>query len=163
MAKVIKPGAQPPSVGKDNGSTRKLPVEIVEIPLADLRSVKANLAKKRPVKELVPALVHMGQVVYKARKEKNITQLQLAKLAGMNATSVFMFEAGRHNMNIKNIIALATALDLDLGDLVVRHSPSHSSKLKETADFLNETSGRISNQLRMMERFAAELITESEK
>lgn len=163
MAKPTKPGAQPPSVEKDNGSKRKLPAKIVEILAAGPTSVKANLVKKRSEKELIPALVHMGQVIYKARKEKNITQIQLAKLAGINSTSVFMFEAGRHNMNIKNIIALATALDLHLGDLIARHTPSHSSKLREAADFLNETSGRINNQLRMMERFATELITESQK
>lgn len=163
MAKVTKPGVQPPSVEKGNGSKRKLPAETVEILAADLRSAKASLVKKRRVKELVPALVHMGQVVFKARKEKDITQLQLAKLAGMNATSVFMFEAGRHNMSIKNIIALAAALDLELGDLIVRHTPGQSAKLKEAAEFLNETSGRISSQIRMMERFATEMIAESEK
>ncbi len=158
MAKVTKTGAQPPAIEKATGPKRKPSAEAPS-PTAD----KTTPAKRHPAEEPIPALVHMGQVIYKARKEKNLTQFQLAKLAGMNSTSVFMFESGRHNMSIRYIIALAEALDLHLGDLISRNTPSYSSKLKETAEFLNETSNRIGTQLRMMEGYAAELNAESEK
>ncbi len=160
MAKVTKTGAQPPAIEKATGPKRK---PSAEIPTPSPTADKTTPAKRHPAEELIPALVYMGQVIYRARKEKNLTQFQLAKLAGMNSTSVFMFESGRHNMSIRYIIALAEALDLHLGDLISRNTPSYSSKLKETAEFLNETSNRIGTQLRMMERYAAELNAESEK
>ena len=163
MAKVTRTGAQAPVSEKATGPKKKLPAEIAETATQSPTDSKTRPDKKAQDEESIPALVHMGQVIYRARKEKGLTQLQLAKLSGMNSTSVFMFESGRHNMSIKYIIALAEALDLHLGDLIPRNAPTYSSKLKETAEFLNETSQRIGNQIRMMERFAAELNVESKK
>ena len=124
---------------------------------------KATPVEKHPEHDVTPALLHMGQVVLKARKARDLTQYQLAQMANMNSTSILMFESGRHNMTIRNIMLLAAALDLELGDLIVRNTPSSTTILKDAAQFLRDTSARVANQLRMMDRFADDLEVQSEK
>lgn len=124
---------------------------------------KATPVVKSPEHEPTPALLHMGQVVIKARKAKELTQYQLAQMANMNSTSVVMFETGRHNMTIRNITQLAAALDLELSDLIVQNTPKATAILKDAAQFLRDTSTRVATQLRMMDRLADELEIQSEK
>ena len=52
------------------------------------------------------------------RKERGISQEELADLAGLHRTYVGSIERGERNVSIDNIERLATALHLDVVDLL---------------------------------------------
>jgi len=125
-------------------------------------AVQENLEPKAgPEADPDPVLVYIGQTVLKARKKMGLTQLQLSKKAGCNSTAVFMIETARQNMTIKSLMQLAAALDLQIGDLFPRTAPGMTAKLKELAEVLSDSSGRIAIQLRNIERIVGELNEEA--
>jgi len=54
------------------------------------------------------------------RKEKGISQEELAAIAGLHRTYVGAIERGERNVSIDNIERLAVALHLDVLDLLAR-------------------------------------------
>ena len=52
------------------------------------------------------------------RKDRGISQEELADLAGLHRTYVGSIERGERNVSIDNIERLAAALDLDVVDLL---------------------------------------------
>lgn len=52
-----------------------------------------------------------------ARMEKNISQIQLADMAGVTRQTIGMIESGEFNPSIKLCIAICKALDKTLDDL----------------------------------------------
>jgi transcriptional regulator with XRE-family HTH domain len=117
--------------------------------------------KAAPESDPDPVLVYIAQVVLKARKKMGLTQLQLSRKAGCNSTAVFMVETARQNMTIKSLMQLAAALDLQIGDLFPRTAPGMTAKLKELAEALSDSGGRIAIQLRTIERIVGELNEEA--
>lgn len=64
--------------------------------------------------------VRIGMNVQKARQEKALSQEELAHLADMHQTYLSGVERGKRNPSILVLSRIATALDLDLEDLVKR-------------------------------------------
>lgn len=122
---------------------------------------KAGVAPTPPETERDPVLVYVGEAVFKARKELGLTQLQLSKKAHCNATAVFMVESARQNMTLKSLMQIAAALNLQVGDLFPRSMPRTAAKLKEVAEVLTDTTGRIAIHLRTIDRLVAELNEEA--
>ncbi len=114
-------------------------------------------AKEKEEEEALPEVLDMGRIVAEARKRKGMTQAEVAGAAGINTTSVFMFETGRQNMTIKNIVMLARALDLELADLVPRSAPSSAADLHEIAESLAATAERMAAQMRMVQAYIEQL------
>ncbi len=114
-------------------------------------------AKDKEEEEALPEVLHMGRIAMEARKRKGMTQAEVAIAAGMNTTSVFMFESGRQNMTIKNIVMLARALDLELADLVPRNAPSSAADLLELAASLTATIERMEAQMRMVQAYVEQV------
>ena len=52
------------------------------------------------------------------RKEKNISQEELAFNAGLNLNSISTFERGINNIKIKNLQRIAIALEVGLGEII---------------------------------------------
>ena len=59
-----------------------------------------------------------GRRLRRLRKERRLSQEQLAHLAKLDRTYVSSCEAGRRNVSLKTIVRLATALDVDPAALV---------------------------------------------
>jgi transcriptional regulator with XRE-family HTH domain len=118
-------------------------------------------AARTPLNQLNPTLVHVGNVVRKARKAKDLTQLQLAKACGFNSAAIFMVESGRQNMTIKSLMIVASKLDLEVGDLFPRTTPRTAAKLTELRDVIGDAKDRIQAQLRLLERVSKELDEEA--
>ncbi|WP_158803496.1 helix-turn-helix domain-containing protein [Acidisoma sp. L85] len=118
-------------------------------------------ASKTPLSEIHPTLLHLGQTVRRSRKAKGLTQMQLAQRCGFNSAAIFMVEAGRQNMTIKSLMAIAAALELEVGDLFPRTTPRTSAKLTEVADTIGDVKGRVVMQLQMLDRLAVELREEA--
>ncbi|HOT73989.1 MAG TPA: helix-turn-helix transcriptional regulator [Bacteroidales bacterium] len=67
--------------------------------------------------EKEPILKAFGQRVQELRKERNLSQEQLADLAGVHRTYIGMIERAEKNITLCNIERIAKALKLDIKDL----------------------------------------------
>ena len=64
-----------------------------------------------------PILLAFGQRVQELRKERNLSQEQLADLAGVHRTYIGMIERAKKNITLCNIERIAKALKLSIKDL----------------------------------------------
>ena len=67
--------------------------------------------------EKEPILKAFGQRVQELRKERNLSQEQLADLAGVHRTYIGMIARAEKNITLCNIERIAKALKLDIKDL----------------------------------------------
>lgn len=64
-----------------------------------------------------PILLAFGQRVQELRKERNLSQEQLADLAGVHRTYIGMIERAEKNITLHNIEKIANALKVEIKDL----------------------------------------------
>jgi transcriptional regulator with XRE-family HTH domain len=64
-----------------------------------------------------PILLAFGQKVQELRKERNLSQEQLADLAGVHRTYIGMIERAEKNLTLCNIERIARALKVHIKDL----------------------------------------------
>lgn len=62
-------------------------------------------------------LIKFGRRVRELRKEKNLTQQQLADISGLHKNYIGMIERGERNPSLLNIDILARSLDVQITDL----------------------------------------------
>lgn len=67
--------------------------------------------------EKEPILLAFGQRVQELRRERGLSQEQLADLAGVHRTYIGMIERAEKNITLCNIERIAKALRLDIKDL----------------------------------------------
>jgi DNA-binding XRE family transcriptional regulator len=103
---------RPPVTKRSKSAREPEPERADAVPEAAAVTAPKWPRRKLPSTELHPTLVALGHTVKVTRKAKGMTQLQLARRCGFNAAAIFMVEAGRQNMTIKSLMAVATALDL---------------------------------------------------
>ena len=65
----------------------------------------------------VLVLVKFGETVQRLRKERNLSQLQLAEKADLHRTYIGMIERAEKNITLCNIEKIATALGVTIKDL----------------------------------------------
>ena len=64
-----------------------------------------------------PILLAFGQRVQELRKERNLSQEQLADLAGVHRTYIGMIERAEKNITLRNIEKIAIALKTEIKSL----------------------------------------------
>lgn len=57
---------------------------------------------------------NIGSIVQKTRKEKNITQEQLAEYCGLSSRAIIKIEKGETDIKLSTILKLVSLLGLDL-------------------------------------------------
>lgn len=62
-------------------------------------------------------LIKFGERVRKMRLELNLSQEQLAELAGVHRTYIGMVERAEKNITLLNIVKIAKALNVDMHSL----------------------------------------------
>ncbi|SKC36835.1 DNA-binding transcriptional regulator, XRE-family HTH domain [Bacteroidales bacterium WCE2008] len=67
--------------------------------------------------EKEPVLKAFGQRVRELRKKRNMSQEQLADLAGVHRTYIGMIERAEKNITLCNIERIAKALEVNIKDL----------------------------------------------
>ncbi|MEN6545660.1 MAG: helix-turn-helix transcriptional regulator [Armatimonadia bacterium] len=67
---------------------------------------------------LAGAQVTAGALILLARKERGLTQADLAQLVGMSRTQITNIEVGRSDMPLKTLARFAEALNVSMKDLV---------------------------------------------
>ena len=60
----------------------------------------------------------VAERIKKIRKEKGITQEELAERAGLNRTHLYRLEGSKQNMTIRTLKLIADSLDVKVCDLV---------------------------------------------
>lgn len=63
-------------------------------------------------------LKQLGLSIKLARIKKDISQEELAELAGLHRTYIGMVERAERNITVINLVQIAQALDVDLNDLL---------------------------------------------
>lgn len=63
-----------------------------------------------------PILLAFGQRVQELRKQRNLSQEQLAELAGVHRTYIGMIERAEKNITLYNINRIAKALKVEIKD-----------------------------------------------
>ena len=63
-------------------------------------------------------LKKLGNRIAQIRKQKNLTQVDLAEIAGMDDSSIRRIESGRNNSSIIILIRLAEAMKVPLNELL---------------------------------------------
>ncbi|MBQ6822422.1 MAG: helix-turn-helix transcriptional regulator [Bacteroidales bacterium] len=67
--------------------------------------------------EKEPILLRFGKQVQELRKARNLSQEQLAELAGVHRTYIGMIERAEKNITLCNIERIAKALEVNIKDL----------------------------------------------
>ena len=67
--------------------------------------------------ETEPILLAFGQRVQELRKKRNLSQEQLADMAGVHRTYIGMVERAEKNITLRNIKKIAKALDVNIKEL----------------------------------------------
>ncbi|WP_199507035.1 MULTISPECIES: helix-turn-helix domain-containing protein [unclassified Psychrobacter] len=65
-----------------------------------------------------PILIKFGQRVRGLRKERELSQEQLAELTGLHRNYVGMIERGERNPSLSNIEKFAKAFDMSISELM---------------------------------------------
>ena len=68
--------------------------------------------------EKEPILLQFGKQVQELRKARNLSQEQLAELAGVHRTYIGMIERAEKNITLCNIERIAKALEVNIKDLL---------------------------------------------
>lgn len=88
-----------------------------------------------------------GNKIKNIRKEKNITQAKLAKIAGISEISIRKYEAGERFPKLDTVRKIAVALDVTMSDLIddwSQFSPEELQKDWNSSEANNKTS-RVCN------------------
>lgn len=64
-----------------------------------------------------PILIRFGQRVQELRKAKQLSQEQLADIAGVHRTYIGMIERAEKNITLRNIAKIADALIINIKEL----------------------------------------------
>lgn len=64
-----------------------------------------------------PALIQLGNRIRELRKMKNLSQEAFADAAGLDRTYMGGVERGERNLATLNLIRIAAALDVEVGNL----------------------------------------------
>lgn len=62
--------------------------------------------------------MNVGAKIRAVRKDQHLSQIDLAKKAGIAVNSLRLYEAGKRNPSLKNLIRIADALEVQLSDLL---------------------------------------------
>lgn len=75
-------------------------------------------------------LLEIVALIKKARKSKNITVQELAYRCEMERSNMSRIESGRVNITIKTLTILANALNLNIRDLIPKHTNTSNEETK---------------------------------
>lgn len=70
------------------------------------------------------ALGRLARGLERIRQERNLSQAELAELAGVTPSAISQAEAGRRGLSLDTLVALAERLGTGVDDLLVSHDPS---------------------------------------
>lgn len=87
---------------------------------------------------LIFDLIDIGNKLYAIRKQKGLTQAQVAEEAGLSDRTYADIERGSVNMRIESVLKICEALDITPNDIFVKkqESAEKSASILERLDYL---------------------------
>lgn len=76
-------------------------------------------------------LIELGSTIRELRKQRGLSQEDLADLSGLHRTYIGGIERGERNVAFINIIYLAKALDVSLSDLLASFDRAYLAQIPE--------------------------------
>ena len=76
------------------------------------------MAKPSPSFAGDPALVRIGEVIRRTRRERGLSQELLAVDAGVDRSYMGGIERGEHNLTVMSLLRIASALDCKAANLM---------------------------------------------
>ncbi|MEI8165372.1 MAG: helix-turn-helix transcriptional regulator [Chloroflexales bacterium] len=76
-------------------------------------------------------LIELGSTIRELRKQRGLSQEDLADLSGLHRTYIGGIERGERNVAFINIIYLAKALDVSLSDLLASFDRAYLTQIPE--------------------------------
>ncbi|MCK5138851.1 MAG: helix-turn-helix transcriptional regulator [Thermodesulfovibrionia bacterium] len=98
----------------------------------------------QPTKNKIPVNTTIGKAIADIRKEKGITQVELAEQIGISQKLLSHYETGRLHISAEIIISISLALDVNTDSILI------SDKKKSTKKQVNL---RITKRMRELESF----------
>ena len=99
----------------------------------------------------------LGKRLSELRKERGLTQVQLAELSDCSQQLIASYEAGRLNIPVWRLLSIADALGLSLDD-ILKGPPSNASRKRGPASKLERLTDQINKLPRSRQRFVVEMI-----
>jgi transcriptional regulator with XRE-family HTH domain len=99
----------------------------------------------------------LGKRLSELRKERGLTQVQLAELSNCSQQLIASYEAGRLNIPVWRLLSIADALGLSLDD-ILKGPPSTASRKRGPASKLERLTDQINKLPRSRQRFVVEMI-----
>lgn len=94
-----------------------------------------------PVLTAAPMVSRIGNALRAARLQRNLTQSDLARIAGVSASAISQSERGQRGLSLETVLGLATGLNITLDELLrgevatgYRLGRRRSSPRRQTAD-----------------------------
>ena len=84
-----------------------------------------------PPKHLVVSRKQIGESLRVLRRDRGISQVDLAKALGTYQTSISAIERGARGVTVQQLMKLAAALDASLDELVGRSAPPGNGAMKD--------------------------------
>lgn len=79
----------------------------------------------------------IGFRIFKARREKRLSEVDLAKLMGMSRSSIVNMEKGRHKLHVYRLIEIGKILDKPINYFLPQRKPVHLAIEKAIQDLKN--------------------------
>jgi Zn-dependent peptidase ImmA (M78 family)/DNA-binding XRE family transcriptional regulator len=110
------------------------------------------------------AAISVGARIRRAREHRGLTQTDLADCIGTAQSTISLWEKGRRSPNLDELVALADALDLEIGSLFEESRPQRSRRVLLRAeatlrplDELAETIDDFANAAESLEPLAIKI------
>lgn len=110
---------------------------------------------------MVNVLKLFGKRLRKLRKDKGLTQEELADLAGLHPTFIGAVERGVKNPSLKSISKIAEALEIDLRDFFPPRIAGKSDQA--VADILDLTRERNEGELQLAKKVLEDVLSWTRK
>jgi Predicted transcription factor, homolog of eukaryotic MBF1 len=106
--------------------------------------------------------MNIGKNIKNFRKNKKLTQKQLADIIGVSVVTIQNYENGRREPNMETLKKIASALDIKLNDLLLDELDSFTNSLKNNIEKLANNNPKHDNVLSSFET-ALSSLTEMKK
>lgn len=99
----------------------------------------------------------LGARIAQLRKERGLTQTQLAELLGLTQQMVASYEVGRRRVPVSLLLAVADALTISIEELIGR-PPARTTAKRGPAPKLQQQIERIGQLPKAKQRFVMEML-----
>lgn len=115
--------------------------------------------------DIVMETNNLGEKISQARKEKKLSQRDLAKLCGMTQTHICRIENGEHKARLKTLAKIARCLELNLRELTEGlgyNEEEVKAEIIESSAILDKFSRLSSSDAILIEELISKIATISE-